>query len=444
MSAFDEIEVKKDGGDAAGESADGQTPPDAEVSTLTTDTDPTAEPATAAGEGAPVEGEAEATQATEDDQFTLTGRETPEALAQRLGSDGTGKLARRFLPLVKQAGSTQNLRHGAELVAAVHDPSVDGAKFDELMRGVSPSRWEELRAGIVQSALAEPDIPDERFNAIVKSASPFIWRAVEANADVVLRGLLGDTAVTLAEVREAVPDYRQWRERQSQGAEEPADADDLSSLSPALRKKLEGYDRLTAEFPQLKQELTGLKTERASEAEKRREAQVNELGHELYKAVFSVAEQRRSDLGLDVLPTDSPRVAGIKRALASHLSDEKLEAAFDANADNLQLTKLARDKVKRLERDGAFSYVDALKVGAEMTWEEVLKSPEVASLVAALQSELESQSQPKNPTARPEIVAGAAASFTAENPFAKGREEGLSPFDVAQTLAGQRSAQAGR
>lgn len=58
---------------------------------------------TTTGEGAAV---VEKAATEEDTQFNLTGLETPEDLSQRHGEGWAVKTARRFLPLVKEAGGS--------------------------------------------------------------------------------------------------------------------------------------------------------------------------------------------------------------------------------------------------------------------------------------------------------------------------------------------------
>lgn len=426
--------------------SEGQGAEAADASTPTQPPDRTAESPETAGEGAREgggEAEAQATTSTEDQQSTfdkLTGLESEADLRSRHGDNFAAAFTRRFQPVIREAGGMPMLRHGAQIVSAINDPKTDAEAFSRLVSAVSPSRWAELKGEIVGRELSA-DLPAEEFNARVREAAPFIWRAVEENPSVVLQGLLQDEAVTLDEVRQALADHRYWAGRDQggeggQGQQQPAD--ELANLPPALRKEIEESRQLRQRFPEIERELSTFRTERQTRAEEARKQQVNELGQELYQSVFSVVAERRNKLGLEAKPSDTPRVRGIKAALNKALSDEALEAAFEADADRKALSERALHKVDRLERDGAFAFRDPLAVMAEMTFQEVVESEEVKSLLDALKSELQAQSTPRDPSARPEMVAGAPAAPKPSDAW-QNIPADVDPFDFGVGLARERS-----
>lgn len=408
MSAFDEIEVS---GKAAGEEPAKTEIPSSETPAAPPAPSPeptqTAEPEKPAGEGAsPSETPSE--QTTEDEsKFVITGNETPEQMQQRGGDTWLVKAGRKSLPVIKQAGGFENLKHGAELISAALDPETNGTSLLQKIGTLSPTRAEEIRADIV-------------------------WTAVDASQELILRDILKDPEVTLAEVKKAIETQRTWNKDQN-GDEPPAADDELADLPPAVRKKLEDYDRLVGKVPEIERELTGYKTERQSE-------EVSKLGQELYQSVFSVVEDRKKKLGLEVLPTDSEEVKDIKQDLESLLSDESIEQAFMSNEDNARISDRAISYIKKRDKPGAFAYRDTLSVAAEVAFEQMLRDGRVGRKLTQLKSVMESQSKPKDPATREEIVAGAPAGFTPEDAFEKGRLEGLSPFDVSEKLARERVA----
>jgi hypothetical protein len=419
-----EVQSQKEAAAAAGATADnnsavttseGQGASTADDVSDTQASDQPVESQETAGEGAR-EGEgAESVAATTEDQLVITGHENVEELAKRDGV--AAKFMRRALPLVKQAGGMQMLRTGAEIVALGNDPATDGATFwKTVTTALGPSRSTELRNDIV-------------------------FAAVDAYPDVIVRDLLGDETVTVGEMKAALADYRQWNGAGEQEGQAQA-ATDLSQLDPTLRQEIEELRELKKQFPELQKEVTGFRTERQTEQQRAKAKQIDELGQELYGSVFSVVTERINKLGLEPKTTDTPRVRGIKAALKDKLSQERLEAAFEANEDRKGISAKAIDKVGRLERDGAFAYLEALQVGAELTLKEVLESEEVKSLLEALKSELQTQSTPKDPSARPEMVAGAPA---AQSPADRWKEmpRDVNPFDYGVSLVREKTGAAG-
>jgi DNA-directed RNA polymerase subunit F len=407
MSAFDEITVKTSD-PAAGEAPvttetpSSETPvapvveaqPEQPKVEVETPTDPNALPE-----------QAKSGQPTEDEtQFVLTGHETPDQIQQRGGDSWLVKAGRKSLAVAKEAGGFQNLRLGAGLIAAVQNPEITGRALMNEIAKVSESRAQEIVNDIYWSNVRDPEL-----------------------ADATIRGLFKMPDLTFAEAEKAIRESRELNTLD----DEPQD--ELTGLTPALRKEIEDLRSIKTQIPELQREVTGFKTSREQE-------EVQQLGGELYKSVFSVVEERKKKLGLDILPTDSDEVKFIKQSLGDHLSSEAIERQFEANEENARLSDRAITFIKKRDRNGAFAYKDQLTMAAELTFEQMLKDPRIAHEFTRLKSVMEAQSKPKDPTARQEIVAGALAATIPEDAFEKGRQEGLSPFDVSEQLAKQRAA----
>lgn len=400
MSAFDEITVSDKAAGGVPEvpenpSSETLVAPAAEAQPE----QPIAEVEKPSDEGAPT-GEVSSEQTTEEEKFILTGKETPEMLKEKHGDNWAIKTARRTLPLIEQAGGMQNLRNGAAIVSYVHSPEATGTGLIQEIAKVSRTQAQAFVNDIYSSNVRE-------------------------QPDMTLRFMFDMPDLTFDEVKKAITESREF------ASGEPAELqDELATLSPTLRKEIEESRAIRQQFPELQKKVQGFETNREQE-------EVTTLGQELYSSVFSVVQERKAKLGLDILPTDSDQVKYIKQDLNDYLSDEKIEKEFEGNKDNARLTDRAISYIKKRDKDGAFAFVEPLTVAAEITFENMLKSPRVSHALAQLKSVMESQSKPKDPTARDEIVAGAPAGFVPENAFAKGQQEGMSPFDVSVQLAGQ-------
>ena len=415
MSVFEEtiqeVHDQKSGA-TAGETSVGQAPP-AEATTETETSDPVVEPQ-AADEGAR-EVEAGEAQPTTDEELSLTGLESPEDLERQHGSDWSVKTARRVLPLVKQAGGMQNLRLSAEMVADIRNPEVRGGALLEKIKGVSESRAGEIRRDIFWDTL---DLPGQ-FDLVLQDK---------------LQSEFPDHPLTLDFIKQAVQNEIQYSTGQSV---EPAD--DLSDLPAAVQEKLKAYDDLMKKFPEMEKRVTGFEEQQRTSAEQRAQEEVQQWGSELYQSIFSVVEERKKELGLDIQPTDSDEVKFIKQDLQELLAEEKLVQAFEQDAENLQQSQLAVSYLGKRDKQAAFSYAPTLRMGALKTLEQALRNPRVAQKFTQLKSVMESQSTPKQ-TARPEVVQGTPAGFTAPDPYEEGVKAGLSPFDVAVQQAGRAVA----
>jgi hypothetical protein len=429
MSTFEDTfkEVQQQKSAAAGEA------PSPEETTEPSQPAPTVEPTsdnaqeavveTKTDEGASVEEKVDETKPTTEDEtpFNLTGLETPEDLQQRHGDTWMSKTARKYLAMVKEAGGSPALRHGVEIAKATLNPESTGDQIADAIYAASQEQYGKVRSTMFFEVLkAYPDFAVQKLFE-----------------DPAIKEKLGDTPLTLDFVKTAVANELQYA---NPNTEAEADPSDLSQLPEALRREIEESREMRKKFPQLEKELSGFREERKTEAQQKRERQENDLGVELKDSVFSVVEERKKDLGLDITQTDTPRVAGIKRAILNHLSEEKIDRAFMASEINANLSKLAIAEVRKLSRDNAFAYRNDLARGLEITFQDMLKSPEISSLLEALKSEMESQSTPRNPTARTEIVQGAPAGMTTTDPFDEGAKAGKSPFDVSVEMAGRGQA----
>lgn len=343
-------------------------------------------------------------------EINLTGLEKPEDLQARHGDSWAIKTARKHLEMVKEAGGTPLLRQGAQLIATIQDPQTTGAKFTEVVAPIMGARWPGIRNEIFWSTLDES----------------------EENKESVLRDILKRPDLTLSFVEQAIEN-----ELKFSGDTPAVDEEDTSELPAAIQEKLRAYDDLMKKFPEMEKRVTGFEQQQATTRQQQMEEQVNQLGRKLYESVFSVVEERKSKLGLDDLPTDSEEVKDIKADLRDYLSEDKLVAAFESNPDGMRFAQQAIAYVKRMDEQNAFSYRDRMAVVAEMSLEQALKSPRVARKLAQLKSQLESQSTPRNPNARTEVVQGAPAAVIPSDPFDEGAKAGLNPFDVSVQLAGQ-------
>lgn len=411
MSAFDEIAIPA--AKAAGEAPVTTETPSSETPAappaLSPEPTQTVEPEKPTGEGASPETSSE--QTTEDEsKFAFTGSETPEQIQQRGGDSWLVKAGRKALDVSKQAGGFQNLKHGAELISMALDQEQKGIGLLQKIAAISPTRAKEIREDI-------------------------IWDAFdfEGNHEIFLKDILKDPNVTLAEVKQALEAQR----NETQDLAEPDPADEFASLPPALKKELEELRSLKTQFPELQTKVRSFENSREKD-------DVTKLGQELYQSVFSVVEERKKKLGLEVHPTDSEEVKDIKQDLQSLLSDESVEQAFMSNEDNARISDRAIAYVKKRDKSGAFAYRDTLSVAAEVAFEQMLRDGRISRKLAQLKSVMESQSKPKDPTSRPEIVAGSPAGFSGPDPFDDGIKEGKTPFEVARELAGRGRAAATR
>jgi len=431
MPAFDEV---IDEVDAARASADAQPPAQtettadaaaAEPETQATEQTPPAEPS---GAGALGREEAPGSEGTTDDDTDTETQADIKARQEKYGESWAirsyrelmdekrrNKSALELAPLV-QAHGPALVKTGTELAAILLGSEKDAAKtFDERVKALSQQRRTELR-------------------------DHYYTETVLAFPDETVQGLLGDETATVERVKrglELLKEDEEWRAGGSQSAPADADPDDLSTLPPALRKEIEEARALRQKFPDLEREVAGFRTEQQTRRQAEQEKAVNELGDELYGKVWSVAEERKQKLGLDVKPTDTPRIAGIKRALSQHFSEESLGQAFLKDNTNRENYVRAFNHVKGLQREAAYHFEDVLKLGAERTFQGVLESQEVKDLLAALKSEMLAQSAPKDPTARDEVVAGAPAAFVPADAFAEAAKRGMTnPFDVSEEMAG--------
>jgi FtsZ-binding cell division protein ZapB len=414
MSAFDEVIDEKSASAAgAGETPAVGTEAPAEPQTPSTTPDQSVEPQ-AATEGAR---EGEQGEAQTEDEINLTGLESPDELLKR-DAHWESKTTRRMMPVIKQAGGFQNLKRGADLISAVQNPEVTGINLLSKIAEVSKSRAVEMRDNIWAETVR--GYPDATLQAMFRD-----------DEEIPLENL------SHAFVRQAILNEMKF----GAGSEVAEPVDDLSTLPDGLQKELAELRELKKQFPELQKEVSGFREERKTASEQLKDQQAQTLGQELYKSVFSVVDERKSKLGLDDKPTDSDRVKDIKADLRELLSPDRLEAAFMSNKDNEEMSDRAIAYVKRLEKDAAFSLRDTLAVAAEITFEDILREPRIARKVAELKSVMESESQPRNPTARDEIVAGTPAGFTPANVFDEAAKEGITnPFDAMQWKVKQARA----
>lgn len=397
MSAFDDIAVKQpEEMPVPPENASPETP--AVPAPPETPEQP-AEIEKVADQGAPTEVKEEPT-TEEETQFVLTGHETPEQIQQRGGDMWLVRAGRRSLAVAKEAGGFQNLKNSARLAGHILSSESTGQSLLSEVAKISPTQAQKFVNDIFWDHVDNPELQDATLSRILGSE------------------------VSLAGVKQALADVQV-------PSEDPAD--EMAGLSPALRQEIEESRSMRQRFPELEREVQGFRSTNEQKA-------VSDLGKELYGSVFSVVNERKSKLGLEVLPTDSEDVQDIKATLNDLLSDESVEREFEANAENANLSDKAIRFIKKRDRDGAFAYQEPLSVAAEITFENMLRSPRVSRALAQLKSVVEAQSKPKDPTAREEIVAGAKAAVIPVDAFAEGQKEGLSPFEVAQKLAGARVA----
>lgn len=400
--------------ETAGESV-GSTAPPAEA-TQTDTQDPTVE-SQAAGEGARAENESSEAEQTTEEEISLTGLESPEDLERAHGADWSAKTSRRVLPLVKQAGGMQNLRLSAELAEAIRNPEATGPQILEKIQGLSETRAQEIQRDIFWATL---DLP-KQFEAVLQDK---------------LQAEFPDTPLTLDFIKQAISNEIQYSAPQNQAVEDG----DYSQLSPTQRKRLEDYDRMMSEFPQLQQKVTGFEERQKSEAQRKAEEEIQGWGYELRESVFSVVEERKKELGLEIKPTDSDEVKDLKQDLLDYLSEDRLETMFEADTENLRQSRLALSYLSKRDKATAFSYAPVLQIGALRTLEQALKDPRTARKLGQLKSVMESEATPKNPTARPEMVQGTNAGFSATDPFEEAGRDGRSPFDISVELAGRAPA----
>jgi hypothetical protein len=421
-SAFDEIEIpKKDEPPAATAEPTAEVPapepqPQAEQS-------PPAEPSGAEAQGL-TEGEGQ--QAADDQPDEETARDI-EARKGRHGDSWSIKAYRELMDEKRKAKPVLELaqRHGARTVQIGTEVATAFLDLASAQPAELPAKVDAL---LDQLYATSP----KAFNAF---RDRFFWDLAQGAPDVTLQGLLKDGSATLKEVQEALAAHRE--NAQLFGTLDGGD-DDLSQLPPALRKEIEESRAMRAKLPDLETKVTGFLSERERQAKESLESEGKAIANDLYNRVWSAVETRVNNLGLEPKSTDTPRVRGIKAALKDKLSKERIEEAFDQTESNLELVKRAHGFAMERKREDAEAYLEPLSIAAGLALEKMLEGEEVKSLLAALKSEMLAQSTPPNPTARPEVVAGAPAPFNAPDPWAEGAKEGKSPWDVSVELAGQR------
>jgi hypothetical protein len=139
-----------------------------------------------------------------------------------------------------------------------------------------------------------------------------------------------------------------------------------------------------------------VKTQRASAAQ----AEIVENQNKLYSNVWSVVDDGIRESGLEVLPTDPPKIASLKRAAARLLDKHNIEAAFDAVDDNTKLVKYVYEATNRREFQNAFREEDNLKVRARAAFESVKQSPEVKAILDEIEAYV-NQSKEKSRATNP-------------------------------------------
>jgi len=136
----------------------------------------------------------------------------------------------------------------------------------------------------------------------------------------------------------------------------------------------------------LKSQFDAVNGEVKTQKESAVQAEIGQKQHELYTKVWSVVEDGIRDSGLEVLPTDPPKIASLKRAASGLLDKHNVEAAFDAVDDNTKLVKYVYEATNRREFQNAFREEDNLKVRARAAFETVKQSPEVKAILDEIEA----------------------------------------------------------
>jgi hypothetical protein len=307
-------------------------------------------------------------------------------------------------PLVEQHGLSV-VKTGVEMASLYLDPQGQIDQLATRMAEVSPSRFTELRNHIYGGIL---------------SGFP----------DTVLAHVLGVEGVTVESVKRVL-EAGQTAEPQT---DEDLD-DELSLLSPALKREIEELRAMKGELPDIKQELSSFREERLTEQQQKESKEVETIKSDLFDSVMSVVEERKKELGLEEKPTDPPKVKTLKRQL-TRLLEGDLIPTFDRVEENKRILEKVNTFADKRERHNAFAFEDQLKVRVANAFNEVAQSEDARNLFDALKAELLSQSTPKNPNARNELVAGQPAPLTPTDPFVDARGKGVSSiWDAAVASA---------
>jgi len=172
----------------------------------------------------------------------------------------------------------------------------------------------------------------------------------------------------------------QFTQREQALAQERAAKEAIAQKVADLEKQLEA--------------VTGKITNQETQAQK---AEISAKQNEIYDQVWSVVEEGIRNSGLEILPTDPPRIANLKTAAAKILRQEA-EPAFDKVDENTKIVKYVFEATNRREYDNAMREIDNLKVRARAAFESVKNSPDVKEILQQIQAEAQSKpSRPANP-----------------------------------------------
>jgi len=168
----------------------------------------------------------------------------------------------------------------------------------------------------------------------------------------------------------------------------------LSKAAQAQKAKEEKWQK---DFDALKAQFDAVNGKITSEQSKAEQTEISSTRQEIYTKVWSVVEDGIRNSGLEVQPTDPPRIANLKTAAAKILRREA-EPAFDAVEENANLVRHVFEATSRREFDAAMREVDNLKVRARAAFQSVKDSPEVNEILQQIQAEAQSKtSRPANP-----------------------------------------------
>lgn len=148
--------------------------------------------------------------------------------------------------------------------------------------------------------------------------------------------------------------------------------------------------RLQAEFQQkvddLKMQLDAVTGEVTTNKQTAQQVEIDQKQNELLNNVLTVIEDGIRNSGLEVQPTDPPKIANLKRAAQRLLDKQPVVAAFDAVDDNQKLVKYVTEAINRREFQNAFREEDNLKVRARAAFESVKQSPEVQAILSEIEA----------------------------------------------------------